>query len=198
MCSIDKGKTQNGKVPAKITFPLTKRSNWWHIKEKCEKKNNSLSWKPDSVITSKKATADVSLSVSLKGDSWWSICAWMLLSAVLSPSAKGMLISSVRENFHAAFLIIILKDERWRKDLDLPAAPPGMNPFNYFPQMLFCRTWKLEGAWGSTAQWRQVPWCKNPKKSLWSKRWRRQSSHRKVANIDGRAEYDADHRVRSW
>lgn len=89
-----------------------------------------------------------------------SIRARVFLIGALSPSARGMLINSVRDDFHAGFLIIILKDEQWRDGLD-PPAPPGTKTFNYVQQTVFGRTWE---------RWEHVVWlpgadgCRDAKK----------------------------------
>lgn len=114
-----------------------------------------------------------------------SIRARVFLIGALSPSARGMLINSVRDDFHAGFLIIILKDEQRRDGLD-PPAPPGTKTFNYVQQTVFGRTWE---------RWEHVVWLpgadgcrdakkKNPK-TFWSKSSGRQEEQWRVASTDG-------------
>lgn len=66
----------------------------------------------------------------------------MFVIGAPSPSAKGMLLNSVTDDFRAVFLIVILKDEQWRNGSDLP-VPLGINTFNYIQQMAFGWTREL-------------------------------------------------------
>lgn len=93
------------------------------------------------MITLKRGRAQVSFSVSLKRRGCWSIYPCIIVIGVRSPSAQRLLINSVRDDFHAVFLIIILKDEQRRNGLD-PPVPPGINTFNYIQQMVFGWTWE--------------------------------------------------------
>lgn len=108
------------------TSLIKRKKKWWHVKKNVRK---SLNCKDESVRTS----ADVFLSVSLKTTS---VSPCVILISEQTASAEEMLMNSVRDDFHAVFLIIIFKGEQKRNGLDL-LLPLGISTFNYHQQMAF-------------------------------------------------------------